>query len=114
MNEERREAKLMNPVLDALVRLGGSTTVDEIIPWVEVPKDLRQTYADLPDKYVDGRNRLREDIKHVADYLKVGGYLKRDRGKWSLTAVGQQLRLRLPLSKSDIETVMRPGNSHWY
>jgi len=111
MDKARREAQYMNTVVAALQELGGSATLDALVPLIDIPPSAAEVYRTLPTHYADGRDRLREDLRHVADYLSQEGCLTRDAGQWSLTEEGR--KLRPPFSDRDVQRIMAPGDEHW-
>ena len=85
MARERRKTKLVNSVIGAPQQLVDSGKIEELLPLVEVPTELAETYKSLPVEYANGQNRFRGDVRHVSDYLLQAKCLIRHHGVWTLT-----------------------------
>lgn len=81
---------LMNPTLQALKRLGGSASIDELIPEIVKFLDLPQEVAELPHG-TTGRTEIEYRAAWARTYLRNAGYVENsDRGIWVLTPKGSQ------------------------
>lgn len=80
--------QLMEPVLGALVALGGSGSIDEIRDKIIASLKIPDTLANLPHRSSKGpgsRTELDYRIAWAKTYLKQRGYVKNSaRGVWSL------------------------------
>lgn len=82
--------ELMNPTLQALKRLGGSASIDELVPEIVKFLNLPQEVAELPHGST-GRTELEYRAAWARTYLRNAGYLDNsERGVWALTPKGTQ------------------------
>lgn len=82
--------ELMNPTLQALKRLGGSASIDELVPEVVRLIGLPQEVADLPHG-TSGRTELEYRSAWARTYLRNAGLIENsERGIWALTPKGSQ------------------------
>jgi len=82
--------ELMNPTLQALKRLGGSASIDELVPEIVKFLNLPQEVADVPHGNT-GRTELEYRAAWARTYLRNAGYLDNsERGVWALTPKGTQ------------------------
>jgi restriction system protein len=82
---------LMNPTIQALKRLGGSASIDELVPemvrMLSVPKEI----AEVPHGN-SGRTELEYRAAWARTYLRKAGLLENsERGIWALTPQGTQV-----------------------
>lgn len=77
--------ELMNPTLQALKRLGGSASIDELVPEIVRIMGLAQEVADAPHGNT-GRTELEYRSAWARTYLRKAGLVENsDRGVWALT-----------------------------
>jgi restriction system protein len=82
--------ELMNPTLEALKRLGGSASIDELVPEIVKLMGLPQEVAEVPHGNT-GRTKLEYRAAWARTYLRNAGLLENsDRGIWALTPSGSQ------------------------
>jgi restriction system protein len=82
--------ELMNPTLQALKRLGGSASIDELVPEIVKFLNLPQQVAEVPHGNT-GRTELEYRAAWARTYLRNAGYLDNsERGVWALTPKGTQ------------------------
>ena len=82
--------ELMNPTLQALKRLGGSASIDELVPEIVKFLNLPQEVAEVPHG-TTGRTELEYRAAWARTYLRNAGYLDNsERGVWALTPKGTQ------------------------
>jgi restriction system protein len=82
--------ELMNPTLQALKRLGGSASIDELVPEIVKFLGLSQEVAEIPHG-TTGRTELEYRAAWARTYLRNAGYLENsERGVWALTPKGTQ------------------------
>jgi len=82
--------ELMNPTLQALKRLGGSGSIDELVPEIVKFLNLPQEVAEVPHG-TTGRTELEYRAAWARTYLRNAGYLDNsERGVWALTPKGTQ------------------------
>jgi restriction system protein len=82
--------ELMNPTLQALKRLGGSASIDELVPEIVKFLNLPQEVAEVPHGNT-GRTELEYRAAWARTYLRNAGYLDNsERGVWALTPKGTQ------------------------
>jgi restriction system protein len=82
--------ELMNPTLQALKRLGGSASNDELIPEIVKLMNLSQEVAEVPHG-TTGRTELEYRSAWARTYLRNAGYIENsERGVWALTPKGTQ------------------------
>ena len=82
--------ELMNPTLQALKRLGGSASIDELVPEIVRLLELPQELADVPHG-TTGRTELEYRSAWARTYLRKAGLIENsERGIWALTPVGSQ------------------------
>lgn len=82
--------ELMNPTLQALKQLGGSASIDELVPEIVRILDIPQEVADVPHG-TTGRTELEYRSAWARTYLrKVGLVDSSERGIWVLTPKGSQ------------------------
>lgn len=82
--------ELMNPTLEALKRLGGSASIDELVPEIVKFLDLPQEVTGVPHG-TTGRTKLEYRAAWARTYLRNAGFLENsDRGVWALTPKGTQ------------------------
>ena len=82
--------ELMNPTLQALKRLGGSTSIDELVPEIVKFLNLPQEVAEVPHG-TSGRTELEYRAAWARTYLRNAGYIDNsERGVWALTPKGTQ------------------------
>ena len=82
--------ELMAPTLQALKRLGGSASIDELVPEIVRLMGLPQEIADIPHGST-GRTELEYRSAWARTYLrKVGLIDNSERGIWALTPLGAQ------------------------
>ncbi|MFM7245524.1 MAG: restriction endonuclease [Planctomycetaceae bacterium] len=85
---------LFNPLLDALRRLGGSATVEEIEEEVAKNLQLPAEILDQPSESHPYKSEVMYRLAWARTYLKNYGVIANSqRGVWALTAKGQQLLL---------------------
>ena len=81
---------LMNPTVQALKRLGGSASVDELVPEIVKLLNLPQHVAEVPHGNT-GRTELEYRSAWARTYLRNAGFIENsERGVWALTPKGQQ------------------------
>ena len=82
--------ELMNPTLQALKRLGGSASIDELVPEIVKFLNLPQEVAEVPHGN-SGRTELEYRAAWARTYLRNAGYIDNsERGVWALTPKGTQ------------------------
>ena len=82
--------ELMDPTLQALKRLGGSASIDELVPEIVRLMDLPQEVADIPHG-TTGRTELEYRSAWARTYLRKAGLIENsERGIWALTPIGAQ------------------------
>jgi restriction system protein len=82
--------ELMNPTLQALKRLGGSASIDELVPEIVRIMGLPQDIADVPHGNT-GRTELEYRSAWARTYLRKAGFIENsERGIWALTPKGSQ------------------------
>src|SRR5947209_7028667 len=82
--------ELMNPTLQALKRLGGSASIDELVPEIVRAMGLPQEIADVPHGN-SGRTELEYRSAWARTYLRKAGFIENsERGIWALTPKGSQ------------------------
>jgi len=82
--------ELMNPTLQALKRLGGSASIDELVPEIVRLLELPQEVAEVPHG-TTGRTELEYRSAWARTYLRRAGLIENsERGIWALTALGSQ------------------------
>ena len=82
--------ELMGPTVEALKRLGGSASIDELVPEIVRILDLPQETAEIPHG-TTGRTELEYRAAWARTYLRKAGLLENsERGIWALTPLGSQ------------------------
>jgi restriction system protein len=82
--------ELMNPTLQALRRLGGSASIDELVPEIVKLLGLPQEVTDTPHGNT-GRTELEYRAAWARTYLRNAGFIENsERGIWALTPKGTQ------------------------
>jgi len=82
--------ELMVPTLQALKQLGGSASIDELVPEIVRLLGLPQDVADLPHGST-GRTELEYRSAWARTYLRKAGLIENsERGIWALTPAGSQ------------------------
>ena len=82
--------ELMNPTLQALKQLGGSASIDELVPEIVRLLDLPQEITEIPHGS-SGRTELEYRSAWARTYLRRAGFLENsERGIWALTPKGSQ------------------------
>jgi restriction system protein len=82
--------ELMDPTIQALKRLGGSASIDELVPEIVKLLNLPQELADIPHKNT-GRTKLEYRSAWARSYLKSAGFIENsERGVWALTPKGKE------------------------
>ena len=80
--------ELMNPTLQALKQLGGSASIDELVPEIVHLLDLPQEITEIPHGS-SGRTELEYRSAWARTYLRKAGLLENsERGVWALTPEG--------------------------
>jgi restriction system protein len=83
--------ELMDPTIQALKRLGGSASNDELVPEIVKLLNLPQELADIPHKNT-GNTKLEYRAAWARSYLKSAGFLENsERGVWALTPKGKEV-----------------------
>jgi len=83
--------ELMDPTLGALKRLGGSASIDELVPEIVRLMGLPQEVADVPHG-ASGRTELEYRAAWARTYLRKAGLLENsERGVWALTPQGSRV-----------------------
>jgi len=83
--------ELMNPTLQALKRLGGSASIDELVLEIVRLLELPQEVADVPHG-ATGRTELEYRAAWARTYLRKSGFIENsERGIWALTPDGTQV-----------------------
>src|SRR3972149_9324278 len=78
-----------SPTMDALKKLGGSATVDELVATVIEIMKLPEDIASIPHSETDTRTRLEYRLAWARTYLKRNGLIDNSaKGVWSLTQKG--------------------------
>ena len=81
---------LMDPTLQALRRLGGSASIEELVPQIAALLSLPSEVAEIPHG-TTGRTELEYRAAWARTYLKNAGFIENsDRGIWALTPKGRQ------------------------
>jgi restriction system protein len=89
-NEVPTFDELMNPTLQALKQLGGSASIDELVPEIVRLLKLPQAVADVPHG-TTGRTELEYRSAWARTYLRKAAFIENsERGVWALTALGSQ------------------------
>jgi restriction system protein len=84
--------ELMGPTVEALKRLGGSASIDELVPEIVRILDLPQEIAEIPHG-TTGRTELEYRSAWARTYLRKAGLLENsERGIWALTPAGLQTK----------------------
>jgi restriction system protein len=82
--------ELMEPTLQALKRLGGSASIDELVPEIVRLLELPQDVADVPHGNT-GRTELEYRSAWARTYLRKAGLIENsERGIWALTPEGSR------------------------
>lgn len=82
--------ELMVPTLQALKQLGGSASIDELVPEIVRLLGLPQEVADVPHGST-GRTELEYRSAWARTYLRKAGLIENsERGIWALTPAGSQ------------------------
>ena len=82
--------ELIDPTIQALKRLGGSGSIDEIVLEIVKLLDLPQELTEVPHGNT-GRTELEYRSAWARTYLRNAGYIENsDRGVWALTPKGTQ------------------------
>lgn len=82
--------ELMDPTLNALKRLGGSASIDELVPEIVRLLGLPQEVAEVPHGNT-GRTELEYRSAWARTYLRRAGLIENsERGIWALTPKGSQ------------------------
>ena len=82
--------ELMAPTLQALKKLGGSASIDELVPEIVHIMGLAQEIADIPHGNT-GRTELEYRSAWARTYLRKAGLIENsERGIWALTPRGAQ------------------------
>jgi restriction system protein len=85
--------ELMDPAVQALKRLGGSASIDELVPEIVRLLGLPQEVADLPHG-TTGRTELEYRSAWARTYLRKEGLIENsERGIWRLHWKAQKLTL---------------------
>jgi restriction system protein len=80
--------ELMDPTVQALKRLGGSASIDELVPEIVRLLNLPQEVADVPHG-TTGRTELEYRSAWARTYLRNAGFIENsERGIWALTPEG--------------------------
>lgn len=80
--------ELMLPTISALKRLGGSASIDELVPEIVRLLELPQEVADIPHG-ATGRTELEYRSAWARTYLRKAGLIENsERGIWALTPEG--------------------------
>lgn len=83
--------ELMDPTVQALKRLGGSASIDELVPEIVRLLSLPQEVADVPHG-TTGRTELEYRSAWARTYLRKAGFIENsERGIWALTPEGAQV-----------------------
>ena len=96
---------LMNPLLEALNKLGGSGTIDEIYEKVIEIENIDEAIASkLHNPEKSNLSEIRYRLAWARTYLKKFGYLENSRrGVWALTTLSREKRIVNP--KEVVKTV---------
>lgn len=87
-----RFAQLLQPVLDAVVALGGSARPAEVKEWILKNLNLPSDYVSAIHK--GGESKFGNDVDWARFYLVRGGYLDASkRGVWSITELGRTSKI---------------------
>ena len=82
--------ELMSPTLQALKQLGGSASIDELVPEIVRLMGLPQEVADVPHG-TSGQTELEYRSAWARTYLRKAGFIENsERGIWALTPNGSQ------------------------
>ena len=82
--------ELMLPTFQALKRLGGSASIDELVPEIVRLLELPQEVADVPHGST-GRTELEYRSAWARTYLRKAGFIENsERGIWALTPAGSK------------------------
>lgn len=102
-------AQYVNPLLDALKRLGGSARAPEAR--ASVAEHLHLTDDALEEQMASGQSRFENQVGWARYYLVRAGYIDASkRGVWALTEKG---RNSATLSKSEVSTLVRGVIAEW-
>jgi len=83
--------ELMDPTVQALKRLGGSASIDELVPEIVRFMGLPQEVADVPHG-TSGRTELEYRSAWARTYLRKAGLIENsERGIWALTPQGSKV-----------------------
>lgn len=83
--------ELMDPTVQALKRLGGSASIDELVPEIVRLMGLPQEVADVPHG-TTGRTELEYRSAWARTYLRKAGLVENsERGIWALTPDGAKV-----------------------
>jgi restriction system protein len=83
--------ELMDPTVQALKRLGGSASIDELVPEIVRLLNLPQEVADVPHG-TTGRTELEYRSAWARTYLRKAGFIENsERGIWAVTPEGAQV-----------------------
>ena len=109
--------KFFGPLLDALRKLGGSGTPEEVVE--QIAKDLGITDAEQDEKLASGEPRFKNQVAWARFYLVRDGLLDSSkRGVWSLTDQGRAATLTYEQAKNiflrvaKVFRVQRPPKTH--
>jgi len=84
--------RFIGPIVDALLKLGGSGTPDEVTD--AIARDLGLAKEELNETLRSGGPRIRNRIRWARQYLVRAGLIDSStRGVWSLTQKGRETRL---------------------
>ena len=87
-NEVPKFDELMDPSVQALKSLGGSASIDELVPEIVRLLGLSQEVADVPHG-TTGRTELEYRAAWARTYLRKAGLIENsERGIWALTPEG--------------------------
>lgn len=102
-------AQYVNPLLDALKRLGGSARAAEAR--ASVAEHLRLADSALEETMASGQSRFENQVGWARYYLVRAGYIDASRrGVWALTEKG---RTSATLSKSEVAALVRDVIAAW-
>ena|SRR5471030_2688171 len=84
--------ELMDPTVLALKKLGGSASIDELVPEMVRIMELPQDVADVPHGNT-GRTELEYRSAWARTYLRKVGFIENsERGIWALTSKGSEAK----------------------
>src|SRR5437016_8574482 len=84
--------ELMEPTIQALRQLGGSASIDELVPQIVRATVLPQDIVDVPHG-ASGRTELEYRSAWARTYLRKAGLIENsERGVWALTPDGLKVR----------------------